>query len=69
MKTIEQLVEEASHVLVFEDNNTPKLEIKISAKSEEYNWNNEYTVSIPTVFLQEFARLVIENKNIHDSNR
>ena len=67
MKTIKQLAEEAALVMVFEDTNASKIEIKISAQSESHNWNNEYIISIPIAFLQEYTKLAIENYNTYVS--
>jgi hypothetical protein len=59
MKTIEQAITQAAQVLIFEKKDeVTMLNITISSNKEP---NSFYNVSLPKLFVEEFARVIIEN--------
>jgi hypothetical protein len=59
MKTIQEVVIEAAGAMVFEDaQSTPMIEVTISSKEDS---SNSYSIRLPKLFLEEFARLAVEN--------
>jgi hypothetical protein len=59
MKTIEQALTQAGQVLNLEKKDGVKmLNITISSNTEPYSF---YTVSLPKLFVEEFAKVVVEN--------
>lgn len=59
MKTIEQALTQAAQVLIFEKKDEVKmLNITISSNKEP---NSFYNVSLPKLFVEEFAKVIIEN--------
>jgi|LakMenE18May11ns_1017448.scaffolds.fasta_scaffold9642007_2 hypothetical protein len=59
MKTIEQALTQAGQVLNLEKKDGVKmLNITISSNTEPYSF---YTVSLPKLFVEEFAKVVMEN--------
>ena len=59
MKTIEQALTQAAQVLIFEKKDDVRmLNITISSNAEP---NSFYTVSLPKLFVEEFAKVVMEN--------
>lgn len=59
MKTIEQAITQAAQVLIFEKKDeVTMLNITISSNKEP---NSFYNVSLPKLFIEEFARVIIEN--------
>jgi hypothetical protein len=66
MKTLEQLSKEAASALIFESVDTPQIEITISNPKSE----DAYTIKVPKMFLEEFAKLAAEqSKPINFSDR
>jgi hypothetical protein len=59
MKTIQELITEAASSMIFEEiQKTKILDITISPKEDS---SNIYSIRVPKLFLEEFARLAIEN--------
>lgn len=59
MKTIEQALTQAAQILIFEKKDDVRmLNITISSNT---NPDSFYTVSLPKLFIEEFAKVVIEN--------
>lgn len=59
MKTIEQALTQAAQVLIFEKKDEVRmLNITISSNKEP---NSFYNVSLPKLFVEEFAKVIIEN--------
>lgn len=59
MKTIQELITEAASSMIFEEiQKTTILDITICPKEDS---SNIYSIRVPKLFLEEFARLAIEN--------
>ncbi len=59
MKTIEQALTQAAQVLIFEKKDDVRmLNITISSNTNPHNF---YAVSLPKLFIEEFAKVVMEN--------
>lgn len=59
MKTIEQALTQAAQVLIFEKmDEVTMLNITIFSNKEP---NSFYNVSLPKLFVEEFAKVIIEN--------
>ena len=59
MKTLEQALTQAAQVLIFEKKDDVRmLNITISSNAEP---NSFYAVSLPKLFIEEFAKVVMEN--------
>lgn len=59
MKTIEQALTQAAQVLIFEKKDeVTMLNITISSNKEPDSF---YNVSLPKLFVEEFAKVIIEN--------
>lgn len=59
MKTIEQALTQAAQVLIFEKKDeVTMLNITISSNKEPDSF---YNVSLPKLFIEEFARVIIKN--------
>jgi hypothetical protein len=59
MKNLKELSEKAALALIFEPVDTPQVQINILNSNKE----STYTITVPKLFLEEFARLVIEDHN------
>jgi hypothetical protein len=59
MNNLKELSEKAALALLFEPVDTPQVQINVLNSNKE----NTYTITVPKLFLEEFARLVIEEHN------
>jgi len=63
VKNLKELSEKAALALLFEPVDTPQVQINILNSNKE----STYTITVPKLFLEEFARLVIND--YHDKKR